>query len=423
MGLLAVAVTGAATYYVHDLERVKVAPTEAIDRADSIAVSTYTGLMLIALPGFAMFHAGIMTRREDLRTILITTIGSLALIACLWIAVGYSLAFAVAENHPFIGTFNRVLFLGMKADGASAFAPSIPEFLFAFSMTALALVTASIILESLAEGTRLSALLLFSAGWLLLVYVPPLHWVYGGGFLASAGIIDFAGGLTIHLNAGVAGLVVAFTLGTSQHPFVKPRSQNLPLAAIGLGFIWLGWMGVTGGASLGASSRGTSAMLVTNIAVCVGALTWVGLEWGTRRRPSATGFMFGVVAGLSGITPASGFVSPWHAALIGVLVSAVCFFASHALRDRQSDPRIGVLAAHAVGGAAGTLLTGVFAAAALTAYPDNPGTSGLLEGNPLQLLLQIYGLVVITIWVGLVTFLWLKLLQHFGCFRSEADVD
>jgi Amt family ammonium transporter len=194
MGLLAVAVTGAATYYVHDLERVKVAPTVAIDRADSIAVSTYTGLMLIALPGFAMFHAGIMTRREDLRTILITTIGSLALIACLWIAVGYSLAFAVEENHPFIGTFNHVLFLGMKADGASAFAPSIPEFLFAFSMMALALVTAAIILESLAEGTRLSALLLFSAGWLLLVYVPPVHWVWGGGFLASAGILDFAGG-------------------------------------------------------------------------------------------------------------------------------------------------------------------------------------------------------------------------------------
>jgi Amt family ammonium transporter len=333
MGLLAVAVTGTATY----LARVEVAPTEAIDRADSIAISTYTGLMLIALPGFAMFHAGIMTRRQDLRTILITTIGSLALIACLWIAVGYSLAFT--GDLPFIGTFERVLFLGMKGDGANPFAPTIPEFLFAFSMMALALVTAAIILESLAEGTPLSALLLFSAGWLLLVYVPPVHWVYGGGFLARAGIIDFAGGLTIHVNAGVAGLVAAFTLGTSQYPFVKPRPKNLPLAATGVGFIWLGWMGITGGASMGATSRGTLAMLVTNIAVCVGALTWVGLEWGTRRRLSVTGFMFGVVAGLSGITPASGFVLPWHAALIGVLVSAVCFFASHALRDRRPAKR------------------------------------------------------------------------------------
>jgi Amt family ammonium transporter len=406
MGMLAIAVTAAITIY----------------DPDSVAVSTYTCLMLVAVPGFALFHAGLKTPRISVPILLRRIVGGLAVIAFLWMVAGYSLAFR-GEN-PLIGTLERVFFAGMKADQPSPFAPNLPELLFALLNMAIALVTAAIVLESVADRMRVSTSLLFNAAWLLLVFVPIAHWIWGAGFLAQAGILDFAGGSVIHLNAGVTGIVATLTLGSAHHSSERNTTSNLPLAVIGLGLIWLGWIGITGGASLAASSRGTLAMLVTNIAACVGALTWIGLEWATRGRPSVLGFMFGVIAGLAGITPASGFVLAWHAVILGVIVSALCFFTCQALYRRQRAPAVDLFAVHAVGGAAGLLLTGVFAVAALSAATGTQGFPGLLEGNPHQLLLQTYGVVVIPIWAGVVTFVWLRLTRSLsGSMEGQAATD
>jgi Amt family ammonium transporter len=262
---------------------------------------------------------------------------------------------------------------------------------------------------------RFSAYLWFVAGWMLLVYVPIAHWVWGGGFLGTAGVLDFAGGTVVHLNAGVAGLVAAYVIGKRYgYGTDNFAPYDLSLAVIGTGLLWVGWFGFNGGSALGAGSRAVFAIVATHLAASMGALTWMVLEWWTRGKPSVLGMISGAVAGLGTITPASGFVLPWHGLVIGLIAGSFCFWACTKLKQMLGyDDSLDVFGVHGVGGATGTLLTGVFATAAVSMGPDTPeGLPGLLEGNSRQLLIQFYGVVATLVWSGVMTFVLLKLIAQ-----------
>jgi Amt family ammonium transporter len=257
--------------------------------------------------------------------------------------------------------------------------------------------------------------------------VPIAHWVWGGGFLGAAGVLDFAGGTVVHINAGVAGLVGAYVLGPRKGYGTENLAPfNLSLAVIGTGLLWVGWFGFNGGSALGANSRAAFAIVATHLAASAGALTWMLLEWWDRKKPSVLGMISGAIAGLGTITPASGFVLPWHGVVIGIIAGAVCYWACIRLKQQLGyDDSLDVFGVHGVGGATGTLLTGVFAAAAVSASADGPGTAGLLEGNPAQLLTQAYGVVATVIWCAVATWVLLKLIAFLIPLRvtQQAEVE
>ena len=244
-----------------------------------------------------------------------------------------------------------------------------------FYQMTFAIITVALVAGAVADRMRFSAFLWFAGGWLIFVYVPIAHWVWGGGFLAKAGVLDFAGGTVVHLNAGIAGLVAAYVLG-KRHGYGTDNfaPYDLSLAVIGTGLLWVGWLGFNGGSALGANARAAFAITATHLAASTGALTWMFLEWWTRGKPSVLGMISGAIAGLGTITPASGFVLPWHGVVIGLIAGAICFWACTWLKLRIGyDDSLDVFGVHGVGGATGTLLTGVFAVAALSASPDSAG--------------------------------------------------
>ena len=328
----------------------------------------------------------------------------------LWMAVGYSLAFS--GEGAYLGTFDRFFLAGMTIDGAHPLAKTIPEALFMLFQMTFAVITVALVAGSVADRMRFSAFIWFSVLWLLVVYVPIAHLVWGGGFLAAAGVLDFAGGLVVHLNAGVAGLVAAYVLGNRRgYGSENLAPFDLSLAVIGTGLLWVGWFGFNGGSALGAGARAVYAITATHLAASAGALVWMLLEWWTRGKPSVLGIISGAIAGLGTITPASGYVLPWHGLVIGVLAGAVCFWACTWLKQKLGyDDSLDVFGIHGVGGLIGTLLTGVFATAAITATPELPGgLPGLIEGNAGQVALQAYGVAVAAIWSGVMTYVVLKI--------------
>jgi Amt family ammonium transporter len=248
--------------------------------------------------------------------------------------------------------------------------------------------------------------------WLFLVYVPLAHWIWGGGFLSQAGVIDFAGGLVVHLSAGTSGLVAALVIGKRRgYGEENLAPYDLTLAVIGTGLLWVGWMGFNGGSALGANGRAVMAITSTHLAACAGAFTWMAIEWWTRGKPSVLGIISGAVAGLGTITPASGFVMPMQGILIGVIAGGVCFWACTSLKLRLGyDDSLDVFGVHGIGGLIGTLMAGVLAVGALSAEPDIPqGIRGLVEGNARQLLMQFYGVGVTLIWSAGATYAILKI--------------
>ncbi len=255
--------------------------------------------------------------------------------------------------------------------------------------------------------------MLFCALWLFVVYAPSAHWVWGGGFLERLGVVDFAGGTVVHINAGVAGLVAALTMRVRKgYGRENMAPYDLTLAVIGTGLLWVGWFGFNGGSALTAGSRAVFAIVATHLSACAGALVWSGLEWWERGKPSVLGLISGAVAGLGTITPASGYVLPWQGAVIGAIAGGVCFWASTVLKLRlKYDDSLDVFGVHGVGGALGMLLTGVFATAAVSATAGDPGVSGLLEGNIAQLGAQAVGVVTTVVWCVVGTMIVLKVVD------------
>jgi Amt family ammonium transporter len=264
---------------------------------------------------------------------------------------------------------------------------------------------------------RFSAYLVFSIAWFMFVYVPLAHWVWGGGFLGTMGVLDFAGGLVVHLSAGIGGLVAAKVLGRRQGYGTENLSPfDLSLAVVGTGLLWVGWFGFNGGSALSASPRAVMAIIATHLAASSGALVWGGIEWSVRRKPSVLGMISGAVAGLGTITPASGFVEPWHGIIIGGIAGAVCYWACTSLKHRFNyDDSLDVFGVHGIGGMTGTLLCGVFATSAIG------GTAGLIEGHPQQLLIQLYGVAITLVWSAGVTYVLLKLVGVFVPLRVSKE--
>jgi len=383
-----------------------------IDAADTAWMISATGLVLMmTIPGLALFYCG-MVRKKNVLATMAQSLACTMLCSILWFAVGYSLSFA--GDGPWLGTFERAFMRGTTMESVSPLAATIPEMLFMMYQMTFAIITVALIAGAVADRMRFSAFLWFAGGWLIVVYVPIAHWVWGGGFLAKAGLLDFAGGTVVHLNAGIAGLVAACLVGKRYgYGTDNFAPHNLSLAVIGTGLLWVGWFGFNGGSALGANSRAAYAIAATHLAASTGALTWMALEWGIRGKPSVLGMISGAVAGLGTITPASGFVLPWHGIVIGLIAGAFCFWACTWLKLKIGyDDSLDVFGVHGVGGATGTLLTGVFAVAMLSADPDTPeGVAGLIEGNARQVLIQLYGIVATLIWSGVLTYILLKVIE------------
>jgi len=398
------------------------AQTSKIDAADTAWMIGATSLVLMmTIPGLALFYAG-MVRKKNVLATMAQSLAATFLVSIVWAFIGYSLAFT--GDGPFIGTFDRVLLSGVTLDATSPLAKTIPESLFMIYQMTFAVITVALVAGSVADRLRFSAFLLFCVFWLLLVYVPIAHWVWGGGFLGTYGLIDFAGGTVVHLNAGVAGLVGAYVLGARRgYGNENLAPYDLTLAVIGTGLLWVGWFGFNGGSALGANSRAAMAIASTHLAASAGAFTWMALEWWTRGKPSVLGMISGAVAGLGTITPASGFVLPMQGMLIGIIAGALCFWACTWLKLKMGyDDSLDVFGVHGVGGFTGTLLAGVFAVGALSASPELPGgVPGLLEGNPQQVVAQLYGITATLLWSGAVTFVILKVVSAIVPLRVKQE--
>ncbi len=384
-----------------------------IDPANTAWMISATALVLMmSIPGLALFYAG-MVRKKNVLATMAQTLAVTAMGSILWAVAGYTLAFT--GNAPIIGTLDRLLLRGMGMETVSPLANSIPEALFVIYQMTFAVITTALVAGSVADRMRFSAFVWFAALWLIIVYVPVAHWVWGGGFLATAGLLDFAGGTVVHLNAGVAGLVAALVLGARRgYGTDNFAPHDLSLAVIGTGLLWVGWFGFNGGSALAVGSRAVFAIVATHLAASAGAVTWMALEWWSRGKPSVLGMISGAVAGLGAITPASGFVLPWHGIVIGLVAGLVCFWSCTALKLRCGyDDSLDVFGVHGIGGATGTLLVGVFAVRAVG------GAAGLLEGNGAQVLIQLYGIAVTLAWSAVATFILLKAIAVFVPLRVD----
>jgi Amt family ammonium transporter len=411
IGLIAAILTSSATTTFAETTPQPV----KIDAADTAWMISATALVLMmSIPGLALFYAG-MVRKKNVLATMAQTFTAVALGSILWVAVGYSLAFN--GDGSALGTFDRIFLNGMSMDSTNPLAKNIPEVVFMLYQMTFAIITVALVAGSVADRMRFSAFLWFIVGWLILVYVPIAHWVWGGGFLQTAGLLDFAGGTVVHLNAGIAGLVAAYLLGKRRgYGTENLAPHDLSLAVIGTGLLWVGWFGFNGGSALAANGRAGYAIAATHLAASAGALTWMLLEWMDRGKPSVLGMISGAVAGLGTITPASGYVLPWHGIVIGIVAGGICFWACTKLKAKLGyDDSLDVFGVHGVGGATGTLLTGVFAVAAVGE------TAGLLEGNGRQVLTQAYGIAVTLVWSGVVTFVLLKAIDLFVPLRVRDE--
>ncbi len=381
------------------------ADATAASGADTAWLLTATALVLfMTLPGLALFYAGLV-RGKNALSILIQCFAISAVVSLLWVAVGYGLAFGDGgAAQALIGGFDKAWLHGVQRD---SLAGSVPESVFLMFQMTFAIITPALIIGGFAERIRFSVVLWFSALWLLLVYAPVAHWVWGGGWLARLGVMDFAGGIVVHVNAGVGALVCALTIGRRRgFPQVSMPPHSLPLTAAGAGMLWVGWYGFNAGSALAANGSAGMALLCTHLGAAAGALAWMAIEWWRYGKPSTLGILTGVVAGLGTITPASGFIAPWAAVVIGAVAGTICFAATQLLKRRlRIDDSLDVSPVHGVGGVIGTLLTGVFAAGAL-------GGAGYLvpQGMAVQLAVQALGILATAAWCAFVTWGVLRVL-------------
>ncbi len=346
--------------------------TDTINGADTAWMMTSTALVLLmTLPGIALFYAG-MVRRKSVLSVMACVVATCAIVSLLWFLVGYSIAFTPGSESwgHFIGGTDRMFFAGLdyvKADGkvaVSHIAPNIPESVYSMYQLTFAIITAALVIGAFVERMRFSAMVIFMSIWTVIVYAPIAHWVWEPkGWLARLGALDFAGGSVVHINAGIAGLVCAYVLGPRAGYGREPFTPfNLGLTMAGAGMLWVGWFGFNAGSAVASDGRAGLAMAVTHIAAAAGALSWMGAEWAARGRPSLLGLCSGLVAGLVAITPASGFVSPPSALLIGLIAGVACYWGATGLkRLLNADDSLDVFGVHGVGGIVGCMLTGLLA--------------------------------------------------------------
>ncbi|MCY4476590.1 MAG: ammonium transporter [Gammaproteobacteria bacterium] len=393
------------------------ASADTLDKADTAWLLTSTALVLfMTLPGLALFYGGLVGRRNVL-SVLMQCFTIAGIVTFLWVIVQYSLAFSNGGAlNQWVGGFGSAFLAGVTVDSLSGTAPE--TIFIAFQLT-FAIITCALIVGGFAERMRFSAMVLFSILWSLLVYAPVCHWVWGGGWLADMGFLDFAGGAVVHLTAGVAALVAAMVLGPRTGFPQKPMPpHSLPLTVAGAGMLWVGWFGFNGGSALAADGAAAMALLVTHVGASAGAMGWMAMEWIKFGKPSVLGVVTGMVAGLGTITPASGFVGPIGALIIGLAAGVVCFYATRIIkRVLVIDDSLDVFPVHGVGGSLGLLLCAVFVSAGL-------GGMGYAEGMGMgsQLGVQAVGLLATAAWTALATWVILKVVGLITPLRvSEED--
>jgi len=389
-----------------------------LDAANTAWMLTSTALVLfMTLPGLALFYGGLV-RTKNVLSVLMQCFAIAGMVSIVWVIAGYSLAFGDGGSlQRWLGGLAQAFMSGIGRDTLRA-DTTIPETVFAMFQMTFAIITPALIVGGFAERMKFSAMILFSLAWLLIVYIPVCHWVWGGGWLAQLKFMDYAGGSVVHINAGVAAVVAAVVLGRRRgFPNTAMPPHNLTMAVTGAGMLWVGWFGFNAGSAIAADGNAGMAMLVTHIGAAAGAITWMLCEWIAFRKPSVLGIVTGMVAGLGTITPASGFVGPMGALAIGVTAGLVCFAATNYMkRVLHIDDSLDVFPVHGVGGIIGTTLTGVFAAAAL-------GGAGYAEGMTMggQVGTQLIGVASTLAWSGALTFVILKVIDALVGLRVTSE--
>jgi Amt family ammonium transporter len=372
------------------------APT--LSAGDTAWMLTSTALVLMmTIPGLALFYGGMVRKKNVLATVM-QSFATTCIVTIVWMVIAYSLAFTDGGSmNAYIGGMDRFLLKGMDVETLKG---TIPESVFMCFQMTFAIITPALICGAFADRMKFSALVIFMVLWQIIVYAPIAHWVWGGGFLGGLGVLDFAGGTVVHINAGVAGLVCALYLGKrTGYGSENMAPHNLVYSMTGASLLWVGWFGFNAGSELAADGRAGFAMTVTQIATAAAALAWMFSEWLVHKKPSVLGIISGAVAGLVAITPASGYVGPIGALWIGAAAGVGCFFAATTIKRAVGyDDSLDAFGVHAVGGIIGALLTGVFAVEAIC------GTKGLLEGNPGQVLIQLEGIIATIVWTAVATF-------------------
>jgi len=391
------------------------ASAQTIDSGDTAWLMTSTALVLfMTLPGLALFYGGLV-RTKNVLSVLMQCFAICCAMSVLWLIFGYSLAFSEGSVNGFVGDFSRAFLAGMGVDTPSG---SVPESVFVMFQLTFAVITPALIVGGFAERMRFPAMLVFSVAWAIVVYFPVTHWVWNSaGWLYQMEFRDFAGGAVVHVNAGVAALVAALVLKNRRgFPEEAMPPHNLTMTVAGASMLWVGWFGFNGGSALASGGAAGMAILVTHISAAAGSLSWMMMEWTRFGKPSVLGIVTGMVAGLGTITPASGFVGPAGALIIGLVAGVVCFLATQFVkRTLRIDDSLDVFPVHGVGGFLGLLLTAIFSSVA--------GGLGLPDGQTIggQFVVQLTGAVATLVWCGVATFVLLKLIGIVMPLRADED--
>jgi Amt family ammonium transporter len=388
---------------------------QGLDTGDTAWMLTSTALVLfMTLPGLALFYAGLVGNRNVL-SVAMQCFAIACMVTVIWVACGYSLAFGGSAFNGLVGDLSKAWLAGV---GIDALAGSYPETVFVMFQLTFAIITPALIVGAFAERMRFSAMLMFTGAWVIIVYFPVAHWIWGGGWLGAMGFRDFAGGAVVHVTAGVAAVVAALVLGNRRgFPETAMPPHNLPMTVTGACMLWVGWFGFNAGSALAADGAAGMAMLVTHISAAVGSLTWMTAEWVKFGKPSVLGIVTGMVAGLATITPASGFVGPMGAMVLGVAGGLGCFLATQFMKRKlKIDDSLDVFPVHGVGGMIGLLLTAVFSASSL-------GGLGLDDGVSIgsQFGVQLLGILVTAAWCAAASLVLLKVIAFIVPLRVSAE--
>ena len=394
---------------------------DTISGGDTAWILTSTSLVLfMTIPGLSLFYAGLV-RVKNVLSVLMQCFALTALMSVLWFVAGYTLAFGSSgvEQGPLIGDLGNLFLAKVSMDSVSG---SIPETLFVMFQLTFAVITPALIVGGFAERMRFSAMLVFSSLWLLVVYAPVCHWVWGGGWLGNMGLQDFAGGSVVHITAGVAALVAAMSLG-GRRGFGQTAMppHNLTMTVTGAGMLWVGWFGFNAGSAVAADSSAAMAMLVTHLSAACGSLAWMTMEWLRHGKPSVLGIVTGMVAGLGTITPASGSVGPAGAVVIGLSAGVICYFATITLKNRLGvDDSLDVFPVHGVGGMLGLLMAGIFCSPSLGLFSGN-GFSDGIDGIGGQLGVQLTGIVATFVYTAVISWILLRVVNVFVPLRVDQE--
>jgi len=397
------------------------ASADEINGADTAWILTSTALVLfMTIPGLSLFYGGLV-RVKNVLSVLMQCFALTCLMSLVWFAVGYTIAFGSdgVEQGKWIGDFGNVFFASINIDTMNG---SIPATLFAIFQMTFAIITPALIVGGFAERMRFSAMLLFSTIWLIVVYSPVCHWVWGGGWLGAMGLQDFAGGTVVHITAAVAALVAAVMMGPRKgFGTVAMPPHNLTLTVTGAGMLWVGWFGFNAGSAVAADNSAAMAMLVTHLSASCGALAWMAMEWTRHGKPSVLGMVTGMVAGLGTITPASGSVGPAAAVVIGLSAGVICYYATNYLKQvLKIDDSLDVFPVHGVGGILGTLLAGVFCSTQLGIFSGNGFSDGITSIGG-QLTVQATGVIATIIYTAIATGIILKVVDMLVGLRVDGD--